>query len=149
MSSLSVESKSSILTTAPPIPTIRVMVVDDDSDDILLIQEFIKEISPGSRVTCVESGELLIEMLDILVDTELPSLFIFDYNLPDISGFELLRQFKKSSRYQHIPIGIYTSTLYPIHKQECMEAGACIYISKSNTVEGLREDIRQLLSYCL
>ena len=68
------------------------MVLDDDCDDTLIIQETIKEISTKYRVSCLQKGQLVIQTLDNLSDSKLPSLLILDYNLPVVTGFELLTE---------------------------------------------------------
>lgn len=149
MSSLPTQNNTQNLQEGITLPLVYILVVDDDCDDTLIIQETIREISPKFRVTCLDKGQLVFQTLDKLMDAELPSLLILDYNLPIISGFELLREIKAHSRYQHIPVGVYSNSIYPKHKEECLEAGACAYLTKSSTPQGLQEDMKLLVSHCL
>ena len=132
-----------------PFPITNIMVVDDDNDDAVLVRDTIKEISPKYGVICVHQSKQVLETLDACTDTELPSLLILDYNMPIVSGLDLLKLLKANPRYARIPVGVYSNSVFPKHKGECMEAGACIYLSKSASVNGLREDVKQLLSHCL
>lgn len=149
MSKLPLQNQIENLQEGIPLPLVYIMVVDDDCDDTLLIKQTISEISPKYRVICIDTGEEVLQTLDNHSDMELPSLFILDYNLPLLTGYELLNNIKEHVRYQHIPVGVYSSSANLRHKQECLNAGACIYLTKSSTVEGLRDDIEQLLSHCL
>lgn len=149
MSSLPTQNNTQSLQDGITLPLVYIMVVDDDCDDTLIIKETIREISPKYRVICLDKGQLVFQTLDKLMDTELPSLLILDFNLPIISGFELLREIKAHKRYQHIPVGVYSNSIYPKHKEECLEAGACAYLTKSSTAQGLRDDMKLLLSHCL
>lgn len=125
------------------------MVVDDDRDDAELVLGIIKEISPKYTVICVSQSRQVLETLDAFNYTDLPSLLILDYNMPVLSGLDLLRLLKANPRYAHIPVGVYSNSSFPKFREDCLEAGACIYLSKSATIDGLQDDIKQLLSYCL
>jgi len=149
MSSLLTENKTSSLQVGHPIPTISIMVVDDDNDDALLIKEAISDISPKYQVIPINKSELVLQTLDTFNYTELPSLLILDYNMPIISGLQLLQLLKANHRYTHIPVVVYSNSVYPKHKEACLQAGACVYLPKSATVKNLHEDIKQLLSHCL
>ena len=149
MSSLLTENRTSYLQAGHPIPTVNIMVVDDDNDDALLIKEAINEISTKYHVIAINRSEQVLQTLNAFNYTELPSLLILDYNMPIVSGLQLLQQLKAANRYAHIPVVVYSNSVYPKHKEACLQAGACLYLSKSTTVKNLHEDIKLLLSHCL
>lgn len=149
MSSLITTSQSSNHQIGHSFPLINIIVVDDDSDDAELVRDTIKEISTKYAVICVHQSKQLLEILNAFNYPDLPSLLILDYNMPLFSGLELLKLLKANPRYVHIPVGIYSNSVFPKHKQECMDAGACVYLSKSTTVQALKQDVKQLLSHCL
>lgn len=128
---------------------IKILMVDDDYDDAELVCDTIEEISPKYEVICMQQSKQVLEILDAFKYTDLPALIILDYNMPIFSGLDLLKLLKANLRYLHIPVVVYSNSVYPKHKEECLDAGACIYLSKSTTVQGLHDDIKQLLSHCL
>lgn len=149
MSSPIIDNKSSNIINSHPLPIINIMVVDDDCDDAELVRDTIKDISPKYGVICVQNSHKVLETLDANSYTDLPSLLILDYNMPVLNGLELLKLLKLKARYVHIPVVVYSNSVFPKHKEECLEAGACIYLSKSSSIKGLQDDIKQLLSHCL
>ena len=128
---------------------INVLVVDDDSDDTAIIKDTIEEVSLRHAVHCLHRSEKLFEYLDSLNPADLPSLIILDYNMPVITGVALLKQLKSSHLYKHIPVAVYSNSTFGKHKDECMNAGACIYVSKASTVREIQEDLKRILTHCL
>lgn len=128
---------------------LNVMVVDDDIDDTTIIKETIADVSPQHAVICINKSERVFDQLDSMNYNELPSLVIVDYNMPVITGVALLKGLKSDQRYKHIPVAVYSNSTFFKHKEECLEAGACIYLSKANTVSSIEENIKQILSHCL
>ena len=128
---------------------INVLVVDDDDDDTTIIQDTLKDVSPRHAVQSLHRSEKLFGYLDSMKPVELPSLIILDYNMPIITGVDLLRQLKLSDRYKHIPVAVYSNSTFIKHKEECIKAGACIYISKASTVREIEKNLKQILSHCL
>lgn len=138
-----------VLINGQPLHHINIMVVDDDFDDAELMCDTIKDMSSKYKVICMQYSKQVLETLDAFNYTDLPSLIILDYNMPILSGLDLLKLLKANPRYRHIPVVVYSNSVYPKHKEECIDAGACIYLSKSTTIQGLQDDIKQLLYHCL
>ena len=78
----------------------RVLAVDDE-DEILLLIEHALSASDIEVLTASRGGEVI----DIL-EAEAPDLILLDAMLPEIHGFELCGQIKRSPRYQHTPVMI-------------------------------------------
>lgn len=129
--------------------TLPILIVEDDVDDSTIMEDIIKEFSSAYAITALNKGEKVMERLESLQPTELPSLIILDYNMAPVSGIEVLKLLKAAPEFQHIPVAVYSHSTYPKHKEECLQAGACIYLSKSNTLKDVKEDLRQMLAYCL
>ena len=128
---------------------INVLVVDDDHDDTAIIKDTIEEVSSKHTVHCLHRSEKLFDYLQSLKPADLPSLIILDYNMPIITGVALLKQLKSSQTYRHIPVAVYSNSTFGKHKEECINAGACIYVSKASTVREIQQDLKKILSHCL
>lgn len=128
---------------------VSVLVVDDDHDDTAIIKDIIEEVSSKHSVHCLHRSDKLFDYLDSLKSIELPSLIVLDYNMPVITGVALLKQLKSSIRYKHIPIAVYSNSTFKKHKDECINAGACIYVSKASTVMEIEKNLKEILSHCL
>ncbi len=102
----------------------NILIVDDTPDNLrLLSKTLIKE---GYLVRCAINGSMAL----LTIKTKIPDLILLDINMPDIDGFEICQQLKKSDLTKDIPI-IFVSALDNIFdKVKAFEVGAVDYISK-------------------
>jgi CheY-like chemotaxis protein len=88
---------------------IRVLLIEDNSGDALLIKEAFQESGSGCIITSASDGEAALEMLRG-IGAEQPDLILLDLNLPKLNGHEVLKQLKADSRLRSIPVMILTSS---------------------------------------
>jgi signal transduction histidine kinase/CheY-like chemotaxis protein len=75
----------------------KVVVVDDTEGNRYAVSHLLKSI--GLRVLEGENGTQALELLD-----EAPDLVILDINLPDMSGYEVLRRIRSNPETSWIPV---------------------------------------------
>lgn len=68
----------------------RILLIEDDPDQALLTTETLKENLKGAEVTVASSGTAALEN-----DLAAFNVIILDYNLPDMTGLEVLGQITK------------------------------------------------------
>ncbi len=102
----------------------NILIVDDTPDNLrLLSKTLIKE---GYQVRCAINGAMAL----LTIKTKIPDLILLDVNMPDIDGFEVCQQLKKSELTKDIPV-IFVSALDTVFdKVKAFEIGAVDYISK-------------------
>lgn len=102
----------------------NILIVDDTPDNLrLLSKTLIKE---GYQVRCAINGAMALST----IKTKIPDLILLDVNMPDIDGFEVCQQLKKSELTKNIPV-IFVSALDTVFdKVKAFEIGAVDYISK-------------------
>jgi DNA-binding response OmpR family regulator len=64
------------------------------------------------------------------VQEELPKLILLDAMLPDMSGYDILAQFKQDSRLKDIPVVMLTAKDSPVDREKGMRAGSSAYLTK-------------------
>ncbi len=101
----------------------RVLIIEDDSEIVEIISLAFQIRWPEAKTVSTNLGEKGIE----LVETEAPDVVILDLGLPDISGFEVLRQIRLFSR---VPIVIVTVRAEETDIVKGLELGADEYIVK-------------------
>ena len=121
----------------------KILLVDDDIDDRLIFEQILQEIDPGIRMASAENGLEMIDHLDNSSGEDLPGLIILDQNMPRMTGKESLVFLKQSSRYQHIPIIIYSTFQVKDFFRECLEMGALDVVSKPDTIQSYRDMINR------
>jgi CheY-like chemotaxis protein len=116
-----------------------ILLADDDIEDVELLQEVIKGKEPGVAVHSVSNGKQVMEYLASCTDESLPGLIILDYNMPELTGSEVLSQMSEQPRYKFIPKLILSTSNAYIHMQECIKNGATEYFVKPNSMRELEE----------
>lgn len=99
------------------------------ADDDRFWRERVQEIltPAGFQVSCVESGEEAWEALRL--DPQI-AVLLTDWEMPGLSGVELCRRARSTSRDFYLPILLLTSRNSPEDLVEALEAGADAFVSK-------------------
>lgn len=127
---------------------LRILMADDDEEDLQLIEEAILDVQPDAEVLKFLNGRTTIEYLNASSDSELPCLIILDYNMPEMTGAQVLAYMKTQERYQTIPkIVLSTSNASP-HIQECLRNGAMEYFVKPDSIKGFNKLATKFLAFC-
>ena len=117
----------------------RILLVDDEPSIVKMV---------GKRLE-VEGFEVLIaidgqEGLD-KARTERPDLIVLDLMLPKLNGYEVCTMLKQDTRYQGIPVVLFTAKAQEKDEKLGMECGANAYVRKPFRAQELLEKIRALL----
>lgn len=122
----------------------KVLVVDDDPDEIELLREAFSEVAP--RVTCYGAANGLAA-LDYLSDPSqvLPDIILLDINMPVMNGWDFLRNVKKSERFREIPVVVYTTTNREQDRHLADSLGAKKFIRKPDNYSALKRELEGLL----
>jgi len=86
----------------------RILYVDDNPADRRLMQEALNSTKPNVHLEMVGTGEELLARIETV---PLPNLILMDWNLPGISGFELLKKLKSDQLSKRIPLVVFTTSL--------------------------------------
>ncbi|NJK95773.1 MAG: PAS domain S-box protein [Bacteroidales bacterium] len=112
-----------------------VLVVEDDKYNLALIKEILE--NQGFNLICTEKGE---EAVHICLTSPI-DLVLMDIGLPDISGYEAIRQIlSKKSKVKIIAQTAYAGTT---DKHKAIQSGCIDYISKPLKSKGLIEIVKK------
>ena len=108
----------------------KVLIVDDDPDDRMIITEAIK--SCDANVECYElqNGNGVSEYLSQKFTSDLPSFILLDLNMPGKDGKEVIKELKSDSRYISIPIIVLTTASSTRERNDSYNLGANCFITK-------------------
>jgi CheY-like chemotaxis protein len=112
---------------------VRVMLVDDNPDDRLLVKEAFADTEGLELAVVVEDGASALACLrreGQYQSERRPDLVLLDINIPAMSGFEVLDVVKADPELQHIPIAMFTSSDSDGDVRRSYSHGACSYIAK-------------------
>ena len=133
----------------------RILMVEDNQDDEILILRELKKQNVANQITVVRDGA---EALDYLFCTgsyadrdpnELPTVVMLDLKLPKIDGLEVLRRIRADERTKCVPVVVVTSSDEDRDIAESYSRGANSYVRKPVDFNQFREAVRQLHLYWL
>lgn len=114
----------------------KILVVDDFDTMIRIIRNILEELGYSSIITA-RNG---IEAWNIL-NKEKIDFIISDWNMPKMTGYELLKKVKGSPELEHIPFLLVTAEAEKRHIMDAVKARVNQYIIKPFTTEMLKEKI--------
>lgn len=126
-----------------PLSPISILLADDDRDDRFFFAKALKSLPYQSHLSTVENGELLLTYLEKNV-RKLPDVLFLDLNMPRKGGAECLTEIKSNPKLQHLPVVIYSTSLYDDVAEILYKDGAHYYVRKTDFTE-----LKKVLDYVL
>lgn len=111
---------------------IRVLVVEDNRDNLMLINDLL--VMLRYEVITAFNGVEGVEK----ATTELPDLILMDLSLPEMDGWTAAKTIKSDPVSAHIPIIALTAHAMVGDREKAIEAGCDDYISKPINILELR-----------
>jgi CheY-like chemotaxis protein len=120
---------------------IKVLVIDDEADDILLIRRIL-EAQPNYAIFEASSGKEGLE----LVNSENPDLIILDLTMPEMDGFSVVEKLKHDEKTRTIPIIIVSAKELTTKERQLLTGQVEVLLQKGLFSETeLLEDVGQAL----
>lgn len=117
--------------------TFKIIAVEDDADDRMLLDEAFKEIGYEADIKKLADGDFLFDYLSKIDKDLYPSLIVLDNSLPKKTALDILALLKENNDYKHIPVVVYTTMVSPTAKDQLLRAGAFACIQKGTAMEDL------------
>lgn len=117
---------------------IQVLAVDDDQDNLELLSFVLED--AGAVVTAVSSAPAVLQQLS----DKRPDVLVCDIGMPEIDGYELLRQVRQSS-VADLPAIALTAYAGEVNQQRALAAGFSHHLAKPVEPEQLIQTILALL----
>jgi len=123
-----------------------VLLVEDDSVDILLIHRVFKTLEIKNVILEAANGE---EALDILQNPDIPrpGLILLDLNMPRMNGLEFLSVIKADPDLCSIPVVVLTTSNEKRDVKACFEHQCAGYLVKTVDFNEFSETIRAFKLY--
>jgi CheY-like chemotaxis protein len=131
----------------------RVLVIDDDSNDVVLLKLAASRASANIEFEIVNDGHAAIEHLQKAWQASndrnrtLPDLILLDLCLPQKDGLEILRWIRKTPRLSALKVVVWTGSELPAHRQRAQLYGADLFFQKSADPTGLIDLINGIATY--
>lgn len=125
-----------------------ILVGEDDKDDQELLAEIFTSIDDSYRLMFVDTGTEAMSLLHKLNDDQKPCLILLDFNMPQASGADILKEINRLGIYGDIPKIIWSTSGSDHYKSQCLELGATDYLIKPSKLKDLEQAVRYMLSFC-
>ncbi|SEW36949.1 response regulator [Chitinophaga arvensicola] len=114
----------------------KILMIDDDPEDRDILFFSMEAIEKSKALYFAEDGEQALEMLDKdFIGNNIPGLIILDINMPRLGGTDTLRGIKGDARFRNIPVIIYSTSINPFEKEQCLELGAHSFLTKPTSYQ--------------
>jgi CheY-like chemotaxis protein len=110
---------------------IKILLADDDEDDLLFFRHALTDSGIGAELTTVIDGSKLIDYMLNLAEAPAPDVIFLDINMPGIDGKSCLREIRRQEIFLDIPIIILSTSNYPKDMADTYRDGANKYITKA------------------
>jgi CheY-like chemotaxis protein len=121
----------------------RILLVDDDPDDLEIFISAFKEIQPAIICLTANNG---VEALDYLIQSAPPpSLVLMDVNMPVMNGLECLAEIKKINEFKSIPVVMLTTSNDPPSRKQSLKLGAKLFLTKAAALNDIKSQLRMVL----
>jgi CheY-like chemotaxis protein len=114
----------------------RFLLADDDEDDIDLFEEALRNIDSTIELKAARNGKQLLEILKN-GNTE-PEIIFLDINMPEMNGWEALREIKNSGKFDDIPVVMYSTSSSKMESDKAVESGALAFYEKPSSFFDLK-----------
>ncbi|MFL6581221.1 MAG: HAMP domain-containing protein [Burkholderiales bacterium] len=115
----------------------KVLVVDDDARNIFALSTLLE--NHEIEVLSATNGR---QAIDLIENTEDLSAVLMDIMMPEMDGYETMREIRKSQKFRSLPILALTAKAMKGDREKCLEAGASDYIAKPVNTEQLMSMLR-------
>ena len=119
----------------------KVLVVDDNAFNMLLIKTVIGEILPNAYITEAADG---IEAVAKYTEEGADIVFM-DVQMPEMNGYDATRAIRSLSRQPVVPIIAITAGTMKEEKDKCLEAGMNDYVSKPYVISSVMDVVNRWL----
>ena len=127
---------------------IRLLVVEHNSAFLYLIQKAFADRMEQIRwkLTVAQDGQTALDILfaEEYQNRPLPDLILLDWNLPKVTGSEVLRRIKDHPKLRRMPVLVFSSSQADDDIHAAYDSHANGYITKPDSAEALEAIVKTI-----
>ena len=131
-------------------PSIDILLVEDNPGDVLLTEEALLEGDLDYNIHVVPDGEEALKFLrreDPYMDSPVPHIVLLDLNLPKLGGREVLMEIKKDDTLKHIHVVVLTTSKAEEDVSKSYELHANCFVTKPVDFERFGHVVRSIQNF--
>ena len=119
----------------------NIVIVDDESTTMEVVKAYLEETGYRNFLLIEESIHALATL-----EQQRPDLLLLDLKMPQVSGFDLLKDIRMHPKLNHLPVIILTSSSDNQDKLQALDLGATDFLAKPVDSSELRLRVRNTLA---
>jgi CheY-like chemotaxis protein len=119
-----------------------VVLAEDDQEDVMIFELAIAEAKLLIHLRHAANGDDLFTLLQ----QALPEILFLDIHMPCKDGISCILEIRRNPAYNKLPVVMYTSYKTKEKINQAFEAGANLYLLKTNTIMELAEYLKSIFS---
>ena len=120
--------------------SIKILIVDDFATMRRILKNILKQLGFKNLVEA-DDGTTAWEVLE----SQEVDLIISDWNMPKMTGLELLKKVRASTQYKKAPFLMVTAEAQKQNVIEAVQAGVSNYVVKPFTAEAISDKLSKIL----
>lgn len=131
-------------------PWRRLLVVEDDPDDVFLTKQALSRLPPAVELHAVKDGQEILTFLrkeGRFQDAPTPDLVVIDLDMDKLDGRTVLTEMKADSALRRIPVIVLTASTSEHDVDLAYELGAAGYVVRPSSFSGLVEVLDGITRY--
>lgn len=131
-------------------PDARILLVEDDPDEVRLITRLLGQAPLQLEIVSVENGQLALDYLEEvggLHDPRAPDLVILDMNMPVMDGTLFLASLRRHPRFKVLPVVVLTTTTDAELVRRAYDFGANAVINKVDSLDGMSQIANTIVDF--
>ena len=121
---------------------LKILLVDDDQEEYEFITSAFENLTVNAEVVQVQDCSDVAET----IRSHNPDMVFIDINMPSINGIDCLKSVRADSRFENLPIIIYSTSNNVSDIQDSFNHKANLYVVKPNTFNKLTASLQKVLS---
>lgn len=138
------EEKKEELTKVSKLKSHKIILLADDSPSVLKTMQIILDKIGIAHIDFINGQKLLDHLFSPTTDIGNIGMIITDLEMPEASGFEVIKQVKSNPLSSHIPIVVNSSMSGSSNENMARSLNADDFISKSNPIE-IEKSIKEFI----
>ncbi len=118
----------------------KILIVEDDPRNVFSLEIYFED--KDVDIYTAENGKFA---LDVLKNDPGIDLILMDIMMPEMDGYEAMREIRKHEKYKELPIIALTAKAMKEDQKKCLDAGANAYLSKPVDIDELELSLKHWL----
>lgn len=128
----------------------RVLLVEDDRDDVFVVEKVLSRAPIRVKVDVCENGQVALDYLSRCLEKDgpvLPDLILLDLNMPVMDGYTFMQKLRGMPALCALPVCVLTTSNDEALTRRAYDAGANAVVSKVDTLEGMSQILNTIVDF--